>query len=422
MRFMHFADLHLDSPFAGMQKQYPSLQEVLIQAPYKAFHRGVSYAIKEGVDAVIIAGDIYDTQKQTIYAQHAFLKELERLERAEIPVVICHGNHDYLNNQRLFVQYPANVYVFREESIDYIDIKTAEDITCRFYGFSYSHRWIHESKAKEFPINPKETDFTVGVYHGELLGQNQIGNYAPFTIDDLSSKNYDYWALGHIHQGIRLSQFPLIQYAGSPQGRNRLETGEKGAYIVTFNEDRNVDSEFIHLAEIEWKDEKIECQENWQINELLWAINDLVDNYKDEVDKGLPSKIISLTLTNAQRLPIDLQEQIEKGEIETILTEPQSTEQFAIIVRVKLERQMVLDAFEYDQTLKASFKEACLEMAKGSAYKESLEEMFDHPVIKQRMPDLISDEELKKETIQSAKELMIQAIGFEFKEAVELED
>ncbi|MGF3076610.1 metallophosphoesterase family protein [Facklamia sp. P12934] len=422
MRFMHFADLHLDSPFAGMQKQYPSLQEVLIQAPYKAFHRGVSYAIKEDVDAVVIVGDIYDTQKQTIYAQHAFLKELERLKAAEIPVVICHGNHDFLNNQRLLMQYPENVYVFKDESIDHIDIKTNDNQTCRFYGFSYNKRWIHESKAQEFPAKNNETDFTVGLYHGELLSKTQKGNYAPFTLEQLISKNYDYWALGHIHQANTLSTFPLIQYAGSPQGRNRLEIGDKGAYLVTLEVDQKVKSEFIHLAEIEWRDEIIECQENWQVNDLLWAIESLVNNFKDEVDKGLPSKIISLTLKNAQRLPIDIQEQIEKGEVESILTEPQSIEKFAIIVRVKLERQMVLDAFEYDKTLKTSFQAACQDMQEGKAYHESLAELFDHPIIKQRMSDLSLDEELKKESIRSAQELMIQAIGFEFKEAIDSED
>ena len=88
MKLLHIADLHLDSPFTGLTKQLHSLQKHLIQSPYQAFERCVSIAINQAVDLMVIAGDIYDTEQQTVTAQHFFLKQLERLHIAKIPVVV----------------------------------------------------------------------------------------------------------------------------------------------------------------------------------------------------------------------------------------------------------------------------------------------------------------------------------------------
>ncbi|MBG9980207.1 DNA repair exonuclease [Facklamia sp. DSM 111018] len=418
MRFMHISDLHLDSPFVGMQKDYPQLQEILIQAPFKAFQDAVSIAIKEQLDAVIIVGDIYDTQRQTIYAQHFFVKQLKRLNEASIPVVICHGNHDYLENQRMPMQYPENVFVFTNQKIDYVDINFKDKTTGRFYGFSYQNRWIHERKVREFPRNPKETDYVIGLYHGSEEGMESLaGHYAPFAISEMINKDYDYWALGHIHQDVLLNEAPPIRYSGTPQGRNRLEVGDKGAYIVSLELNRPPQLKFVSLASVIWRNEMIDCQEDWQANDLVESINNLVETYQKEVDLGLPSQIISLTLTNAQRLPIALQEQIEAGELDSVLPEPQSEDSFVVVIRICLERQMRLEAFEYDQRLKMSFQNACQNVQEGSAYSETMQDLWDHPLIRKWLPDLENDSSLKQDIVHSAQELMIQAIGFEFKEA-----
>lgn len=138
MKLLHIADLHLDSPFTGLTKQLHSLQKHLIQSPYQAFERCVSIAINQAVDLMVIAGDIYDTEQQTVTAQHFFLKQLERLHIAKIPVVLCHGNHDYLRMECQSVPYPDNVHLFKDQEVTAIDIPLADDQTVRCYGFSYT--------------------------------------------------------------------------------------------------------------------------------------------------------------------------------------------------------------------------------------------------------------------------------------------
>lgn len=423
MRLMHFADLHLDSPFRGLEKQYSQLQQALIQSPYQAFKQGITIAIKEEVDVVIIVGDIYNTQRQTIFAQHFFIQQLIRLESADIPVIICHGNHDYIENQRLLSQYPSNVFVFKDESVDFVDLEFTDQTSARFYGFSYTNRWIQERKIEEYPLSNKETTYTIGLLHGASEAvESDSGNYAPFSVQELIDKNYDYWALGHIHQNQKLNDVPLIRYAGTLQGRHRLETGDKGAYILTFEPHQPLKEQFISLAQVVWVQETIDCQFDWQANEVVEAIKQMLENYQTEVKNGLPSQILSVTLTNAQRLPVDLQNQIEAGELDLLLPEPDSSTKFVAIISLKLERKMVLQAFEYDQKLKESFKKAADELSQGKAYYEALDDFFSHSNVRKWMPDLIADEEFKKEVTQSAKESMIQAIGFELKEDSPLEN
>lgn len=423
MRLMHFADLHLDSPFQGLEKQYPQLQQALIQSPYQAFEQGITIAIKEAVDVVVIVGDIYNTQRQTIYAQHFFIQQLVRLESADIPVIICHGNHDYLENKRMLTQYPSNVFVFKDEEVDSVDLEFSDQTSARFYGFSYTRRWIQERKIQEFPNKNNQTTYTIGLLHGAAEAfESKSGNYAPFSTQELIEKNYDYWALGHIHQNQKLNEFPLIRYAGTPQGRHRLETGDKGAYIITFEPNQPLKEQFVSLAQVLWVQETIDCQYEWQANEVVEAVKIMLDNYHTEVKNGLPSQILSVTLTNAQRLPVELQNQIEAGELDLLFPEPASNKKFVAIISLKLERKMVLQAFEYDQKLKQSFQEAADLVSQGEAYYEILEDFFTHTIVRKWLPDLVTDEEFKNEILQSAKESMIQAIGFELKEAGPHED
>lgn len=69
--------------------------------------------------------------------------------------------------------------------------------------------------AQEFPLRNLEVDYHIGIYHGDV----QDANFAPFSVSELKSKNYDYWALGHIHQPTQLSAEMI--YPGTPQGHTK---------------------------------------------------------------------------------------------------------------------------------------------------------------------------------------------------------
>lgn len=417
MKILHVADLHLDSPFRGMGRHHQSIQKHLIQAPYQAFERCVSIAINQSVDVFIVVGDVYDADRQTIYAQNFFMKQLVRLDKAGIQVILNHGNHDFLKPDKKRPQYPEKVYVFNNEEVEHYDVTLSDNNTVRFYGFSYLQRWVKERMIQRYPKNPRDTDFTIGLLHGSAEGiSSSEGNYAPFSIQELLSKQYDYWALGHIHQAQVLNDSPLIQYSGTIQGRHRNEIGDKGAFIVEIDKNKPVVSEFISLAPIVWQNAHIDCSEEWQSSDVVTQIEQVIQNYQSEAEASLQSQILTLTLTNAQRLGQELQEQIEKGELAFALETSQTELPFVHVASLRITSNIALDAFQYDEALNQSFHEASEDLEKGHAYEDIMSDIFQHPIIQKWLPEFQEDIPMKQDIIKSSQQLMIQTIGFEAKE------
>lgn len=253
IKFIHAADLHLDTPFLGLEQLSTDLSTVMREAPFQSFQKIVDQAIEHSVDFVLLAGDLYNTQKINIQAQSRFIKQLKRLDQVAIPVFLIRGNHDYLTKetQTLTLPLPGNVYTYSKEVITHA-IKTKNNKKVAVSGFSYESQWVQTRKIQEYPERRENVDMHIGMLHGDVESVVSTGgNYAPFTVDELRKKNYDYWALGHIHQKQQLSTHPLAFYPGNIQGLHKNETGEKGCLLVEWSE-RGEKIKFIPTAPIVW--------------------------------------------------------------------------------------------------------------------------------------------------------------------------
>ncbi|MBR7926983.1 DNA repair exonuclease [Aerococcaceae bacterium zg-ZUI334] len=412
MKILHVADLHLDTPFAGIAKQDATLQQMLIQAPFLAFERCVSIAINQAVDVMVIVGDLYDATKQTIAAQHFFYQQMMRLKQAEIQVVLSHGNHDYIDLEKMSPKYPENVYVFTDETIRAFDFTSKTGETARFYGFSYTRRWIKEQKIQDYPVNPYETNFTIGLLHGNVEEQ---GNYAPFSVGDLVGKQYDYWALGHVHQAKLLSSVPLIQYSGTIQGRHRLEMGDKGAYIIELAAHQPVSSEFISLAPVVWEQARLESQSNWQVMDLVNEIRQIIDNYRSESIGTQQSYLVTIELTQSQRLSEEILAALASKEVMDFFEQDTDNSHFVQIIKIIQSSDVSLQVFNYDDELQESYSQAISELETGTLYQDVMSELFQHSLLKKYQHALQLDEHLKHEMKQSAKNLLVQTFGMEEK-------
>ena len=414
VKLLHVADLHLDSPFVGIGKQLQTVAKALIQAPFQAFERCVSIAINQQVDVMVIAGDIYDADKQTIQAQYFFVQQLKRLEVAGIQVVLCHGNHDYLKLDRPGMAYPANVHSWSGQEVKAIDLileKTQEHV--RFYGFSYSKRWINERMIDRYPANSFESTYTIGVLHGQMEGEH----YAPFDVASLLSKNYDYWALGHIHQARVLNEQPLIQYSGCIQGRHRQELGDKGAFIIEFAPNTPAKSHFISLAPIVWQEATVRCQAQWHELELVQAAMQVIANYQAEASVSQQSQLVTLYLEHFELLDSKIQAQVESGELFATLSQSlMSSAPFVTVVKILPLRQSVAEPFQYDSGLQTSFDTARQALREGELYAEVMEPLFKHPVLKTWLNQLPQEASLQQALADEATQLVIQAVGFETEE------
>lgn len=254
IRFIHAADLHLDTPFSGLEQISSKLGEKLREAPFKSLQKIVDTALEKEVDFVLLAGDLYNTERVNIKAQSLFIEQLKRLEKAEIAVFLIRGNHDYIseNAQTLTLPFPTNVYTY-ERTVDTHVFETKTKKRVAISGFSYDSKWIFDRKVKEYPNRFPNVDMHIGLLHGAIESANsENGNYAPFSVDELRMKNYDYWALGHVHQKQHVAENPTVIYPGNIQGLHKNEMGEKGCLLVEW-EAQEERIEFIPTAPIIWE-------------------------------------------------------------------------------------------------------------------------------------------------------------------------
>lgn len=252
-RFIHAADLHLDSPFTGLSGVSGVLRRHMRESTFTALNRLVHLAVTEKADFVVIAGDVYDSSNISLRAQLRLTEAMERLNREGIGVYVIHGNHDPLDSPRLAVTLPPNVHVFGPEPETAIARRREDGREVALVsGMSYPTAKVTENIALRYPKTAQGELFTIGLLHANVDGDQAHETYAPCTRRDLVERGYDYWALGHIHTRRTLHESPPIVYPGNIQGRSIRETGPKGCYMVHVDEHGQARLQFHELDEVRW--------------------------------------------------------------------------------------------------------------------------------------------------------------------------
>ncbi|MSW52946.1 MAG: hypothetical protein F2817_18920, partial [Actinobacteria bacterium] len=240
-RFLHAADLHLDTPFAGLGRVAPHVQEALRDASLRAWDALIDLALDEEVAFVVLAGDLYDGADRGLRAQLRVRAGLQRLSDAGIAAFIVHGNHDPLDGWQAIDAdgWPDGVVVCPSREVLSHEVVRDGVRLATLHGISYATRETTANLARRFPA-ASGGGLHVGVVHATVGTQPDHSPYAPCTIEDLRAAGYDYWGLGHVHGHDVLADDPVVAYSGSLQGRSpkRTEQGAKGALLVDVVDDR----------------------------------------------------------------------------------------------------------------------------------------------------------------------------------------
>jgi exonuclease SbcD len=231
MKFIHTADIHLDSPLSGLAAYKDAPVELLRNVTRDAFTRLVDVAIEEAVDFMVIAGDLYDGSWKDYNTGHFFCREMGRLNQAtpSIPVYLLFGNHDAESEMTRKLMLPLNVYTFESRKATTFRIDTLQ---VALHGRSYKEAATLDNLATSYPV-PVAGWLNIGVLHTALEGYAAHPNYAPCSLAELAAKGYDYWALGHVHEHAILLKDPWVVFPGNLQGRHIRETGARGAMLVS---------------------------------------------------------------------------------------------------------------------------------------------------------------------------------------------
>lgn len=251
-RFVHVADLHLDSPFKGVSPQAPHVAEALRRATFCAYENAIDLCIDEQVDFMVVAGDVYDGADRGIFAQLRFRDGLERLGRAGIRAFVVHGNHDPASGWASRIAWPETVHVFGSEDVEAVPVARNGETLCHVHGISHPTADERRNLARLFSGDLPRSPFRIGLLHCNVGTRTGHAPYAPCDTRDLRATKIDYWALGHVHQRAILGESPHIVYPGNTQGRSVREAGPRGGYLVDVSASGAVTATFRPLDAVRW--------------------------------------------------------------------------------------------------------------------------------------------------------------------------
>lgn len=313
IRFIHCSDLHIDTPFKGLSQLNNTLANRLKNATTKSLDNIVNLCIKENADFLLIAGDIFNSDQQSLSAQLNFAKALNRLNNNNIPVYFSCGNHDPLNSWLSTLHLPDSAVRLGGKEIEKHSIVKNGKIIADLYGISYLKKEVSTNLAKGFETTEPNAPFSIAMLHGTVGQAGKHIPYAPFSLEDIKNKPFDYWALGHIHKhNVIKDAHPAIVYPGNPQGRDFGETGEKGCYLVELESGSKPKLEFKQLQTIRFEEANVNIEGINDIGSLNRAVENIISDLTVNQDVDF---LLRITLQGRTGLHKQLS---AKGEIQNI--------------------------------------------------------------------------------------------------------
>lgn len=245
-RFIHAADIHLDSPLRSLALRNSELAGFIGNATRRAFVRLIDLALDEHVDAVLIAGDLYDGDQTSMKTARFLAEQLRRLDERGIDVFIIRGNHDALSNITRELVPPQRVHLFGSKAGSVQVQRPDHAMPVVIHGLSFARPHADKSLLPHYAL-PVEGAVNIGLMHTSLNGAAGHDPYAPVSVSDLQAHGFHYWALGHIHKRAVYPATPqcnsTVVMAGNPQGRDINEAGAKSVTLVTIDEAGTVTTE-----------------------------------------------------------------------------------------------------------------------------------------------------------------------------------
>ncbi|MCX8276768.1 MAG: DNA repair exonuclease [Dehalococcoidia bacterium] len=283
-RFVHAADLHIDSPFAGVGDADNRVATRLREATYEAFQNLVDLCINQNADFLVIAGDVYDGADRSVRAQLRFREGLSKLADKGIKSFVVHGNHDPLDGWQSSISWPEGVHIFGAIP-EWKNFEKNGEVVAAVQGMSYPTREVTDNLATQFTPPESPSLFAIGLLHANVGANSAHPNYAPCSVEDLSESGIDYWALGHVHTRQTLKRSaPVIAYPGNTQGRHPNETGARGALVVNVDPSGASRSDFVALDVVRWERSDIDISNLETIDSLDSAIRQATDNLSVEAE------------------------------------------------------------------------------------------------------------------------------------------
>ncbi|PTM60080.1 metallophosphoesterase family protein [Phreatobacter oligotrophus] len=280
-RFVHTADLHLDSPLKSLAFRNVELADLVGSASRIALQRIVDLCLEERVDALIIAGDLYDGDQTSMKTARFLATQMARLDDAGVKVFKVRGNHDAASRITAELVLPPCVTVFGGRG-DYVELGSAV-CPVAIHGVSFAKPQAPDSLLPKFKA-PREGLTNIGILHTSLAGAAGHDTYAPCSLADLERSGFRYWALGHIHVRSEYIGNAHVVMPGIPQGRDINEAGRKTVSLVTVGDDGAITVEERAVGTAEFQRVTVDVEGLTEWTKLVTNVNTALEQARDGVD------------------------------------------------------------------------------------------------------------------------------------------
>lgn len=258
VKIIHTGDLHLDSAFTSLSPEDAKLRRA---DQRKLITKLIDIANVECADAIIIAGDLFDSYP--IYSDTA-KSVLSDFERAAMPIFITPGNHDPYTSDSPYnlLTFPENVHIFSSKELRYVELSEKK---LRIYGAAYTSERYDERILKDFRVDDNKY-INVLALHSNL---NQEG-YCPVSAEEISKSGADYVALAHIHKptDLNFSGGTYYSYCGCPEPRDFGESYDCGFYIADIQKGK-VSLRKEKLSDISYRNIAIDISKTSEIEKAI---------------------------------------------------------------------------------------------------------------------------------------------------------
>ena len=382
IKFIHCADLHLDSPFQGLTTKEPSLADRFKHATNEAFIKIIDLCLEEKVDFLTIGGDTFDGADRSLCVQILLRDQFERLHKANIPVIIVAGNHDPLSDWLTEIKFSKNVHLLAGDKVEMVPIKKDGNVITTIYGISYKVSDVKENLSLRFQAKEKN-GFSIGMLHANVGSRKEHASYSPCTINDLRTGNMDIWLLGHIHTPEVISENPFILYPGNIQGRHINEDGPRGCYLIKVDSNYKISYAFRPVQNILWKQDVINVKNIMTSLELADLLSDKCEEELSNLTNDEKGIVIRWKLTGSSPLYHELTTTDKIEEAKEMLVERffnQAPFIFPESIRLSIKPDKKVEDYVNQENFIGDFLNLAGKVKNDNQMKDELLEMLNQPL------------------------------------------
>mgnify|MGYP000335404077 CR=1 FL=1 len=282
-------------------------------SPRQAWTDLAATAVNQDVDAVVVAGDLVDSENRYAEAFGAVESVATTLAEADIPLVVVAGNHD------------ADVLPDLADAIDHLQLLGRNgtwerqsltdadgDSLLHLDGWSFPSRYHHESPLATYDLSDDGVP-RLGVVHADLSDEDR---YAPVGVDDLATSGHAAWVLGHLHVPGTRHDNPPVLYPGSLQPLDPSETGGHGAWLLSVGTDGTVETESLGSATLHYEGVTVSTTPEQDFHDIVDAAHEQLRDVVTEC--GTETELLAVSLVIEGRTDSHTDLRSRRGELEQI--------------------------------------------------------------------------------------------------------